>query len=213
MIKIEIKNRYTDSVIFEFSKEKNTIKKTVLEYIELNHNADLSYANLNNADLRNADLSYANLSNANLSNADLSNADLRNADLRNADLRNANLSNADLSKADLSYANLSNAYLSKADLSYAYLSKADLSYADLRYADLSNANLNYIISDLRFITVGCIGSSKRQTTYCFDSDIIWCGCFKGSLNQFELMVKKTHSNNEQYLKEYLNLISYIESLK
>ncbi len=63
-------------------------------------------ANLSNADLRNADLSNANLWGANLSNADLWNANLWGANLSNADLRNANLSNADLRNADLSNADL-----------------------------------------------------------------------------------------------------------
>jgi uncharacterized protein YjbI with pentapeptide repeats len=44
--------------------------------------ANLSYADLCNADLRNADLSYADLCNANLSYADLRDADLSHANLR-----------------------------------------------------------------------------------------------------------------------------------
>ena len=93
--------------------------------------ADLRYADLSNANLYNADLRYADLYNADLSNANLYNADLRYADLRYADLRNADLRYADLRYADLRYADLDNA-----DLRY-----ADLRYADLRYADLRNANL------------------------------------------------------------------------
>jgi len=115
-----------------------------------------------------------------------------------ADLRSADLSYADLSYADLSYADLSYADLSSADLRY-----ADLSYADLRYADL----------DKRYIQVACIGSRKGMTTYCFDDDIIWCGCWTGSLGEFTKRVKNTHKNNVQYLKEYLGFIKYIKSLK
>ena len=70
-VKIQIKNRLTGSILFEYEEEDNTIKDTLIEAVK------------NNADLR-----YADLRNADLSNADLSNADLRNADLRNADLRN-----------------------------------------------------------------------------------------------------------------------------
>ena len=58
--------------------------------------ADLSYANLHNADLRYADLSYANLRYADLSYADLHGANLRYADLRYANLRDAHLHNAQL---------------------------------------------------------------------------------------------------------------------
>jgi len=52
-----------------------------------------------------------------------------------------------------------------------------------------------------------------MTTYCFEDDIIWCGCFKGNLEEFEAKCKITHASNEQYLKEYLGFINYLKSLK
>lgn len=52
-----------------------------------------------------------------------------------------------------------------------------------------------------------------MTTYCFNDDIIWCGCFKGTLQEFENKVNETHKNNEQFLKEYLGAINYIKFLK
>ena len=97
-VKIQIKSVF-GRLLFEFEKENNTIKDTLLEAIKQGADlgyADLGYANLRNADLRNANLGYANLRNADLGYADLGNANLRNADLRNANLRNANLRNADL---------------------------------------------------------------------------------------------------------------------
>lgn len=63
----------------------------------------------------------ANLSFANLRDADLSYSDLRDADLFSADLRNANLYYANLRNANMCNANLRNAYLS-----YAYLRDAKL---------------------------------------------------------------------------------------
>jgi hypothetical protein len=87
MKKIEIKNRFTNKVIFSHECENNTIKITVEQAVKV-------HANLSNANLSNANLSNANLSSANLSNADLSNADLSNANLSNADLSNADLSNS-----------------------------------------------------------------------------------------------------------------------
>ena len=126
-------------------------------------------------------------------------------------------------RANLSYADLRYADLSSADLSYADLRYADLRYADLRYADLSSANLssanlssaNLSSANLskRYIQISCIGSAKRMTTYCFDDDVIWCGCFKGTLDEFEKQVNETHENEEQYLKEYLGFINYLRSLK
>ena len=56
-IKIEIRNRWTGSVVFEYTKEGNTIIETVSEAIRRD-------ANLSGADLRGANLSYADLCDA-----------------------------------------------------------------------------------------------------------------------------------------------------
>lgn len=120
--------------------------------------------------------------------ANLSYADLRNADLSYADLRRANLSNADLSDADLSDANLSD---------------ANLSYANLRGADLGNKH---------YISICGLGSARRMTTYLFEDDRIFCGCFKGTLAEFEAKVKETHGDNI-HAKQYDTLIDMINKLK
>ena len=114
--KIEIKSVF-GHLLFEFEKENNSVKETLLKAIKSGANligANLSCANLSGANLRSADLSYANLSNANLSNANLS----------GANLSNANLSGANLICADLIGANLSGANLSGADLSCAYYNES-----------------------------------------------------------------------------------------
>jgi len=52
MIKIEIKNRFTGSVIFEYTKENNTIKDTIEEAVRVGASLDgasLDGANLNRA--------------------------------------------------------------------------------------------------------------------------------------------------------------------
>lgn len=89
-IKIEIRNRWTGSVVFEYTKEKNTIAETVLEAVR--RGADLRGVDLSGADLHDANLSCAGLSCADLSCANLRGADLRGVDLRGANLRDANLS-------------------------------------------------------------------------------------------------------------------------
>ena len=104
--------------------------------------ADLSGANLNNANLSRAGLIGAELCGANLSNANLSRAGLIGADLNGADLSGANLSGANLSGADLIRADLSGADLSGANLRYANLSGANLRYTNFSRANLSHANLS-----------------------------------------------------------------------
>ena len=133
-IKLQIKNRWTGSLIFEYEKEDNTIKDTLLEAIE--SGADLRGAYLRDADLRGADLRGAYLRDADLRDADLCGAFLRFADLRDADLRGAYLRDADLCGAYLRGAYLRGADLRGADLCGAYLRGADLCDAYLRDADL-----------------------------------------------------------------------------
>ena len=126
-IKIEIRNRWTGSVVFEYTKEGNTITETVLDAIRRG-------ANLRDANLRDADLRDANLRDANLCDADLC----------DANLCGANLCGADLYGADLCDANLSGANLRDADLRGADLRGANLYGADLRGANLRNAKGCYL---------------------------------------------------------------------
>ena len=148
-IKIEIRNRWTGSVVFEYTKEGNTITETVLDAIRRGANlrdadlrdADLCGANLCDADLRDANLRDANLCGANLCDANLRSANLSGANLRDADLRCANLCGANLFGADLRGANLRDANLRDADLRGANLCDADLRGANLRDADLRGADL------------------------------------------------------------------------
>ena len=77
-IKIQIKNRWTGSILFEYEKENNTIKDTLTEAVKTN--ASLCGADLRGAYLRGADLRGAYLGDANLGNANLGGADLRGAE-------------------------------------------------------------------------------------------------------------------------------------
>ncbi len=76
---IDIKNRFTNEIIYSFTSENATIKDALLDAIK--NRANLSGANLSGADLSGADLSGAYLSGAYLSGADLSGAYLSGANL------------------------------------------------------------------------------------------------------------------------------------
>jgi len=136
-IKIEIRNRWTGSVVFEYTKEGNTITETVLDAIRRG-------ADLRDADLCGADLCDADLCGANLCDADLCDANLCGAYLCDANLRSANLSGANLRDADLRCADLCGANLCDADLRGADLRGANLYGADLRGANLRNAKGCYL---------------------------------------------------------------------
>jgi uncharacterized protein YjbI with pentapeptide repeats len=114
--------------------------------------ANLSRVLLNKSDLSRATLNKANLAGARLIGSNLSSAQLVGADLRNVVLENATLTGADLGEAKLNEAELYGARLNRAiaigaQLSYANLTKtdwqaADLSGAYLDHVNLANANLS-----------------------------------------------------------------------
>ena len=136
-IKISIKNRWTGSILFEYSSVGNTLAKTVTEALE-------GGANLYGANLRGANLRGANLYGANLREANLREANLRGADLRGANLYVANLRGANLRGADLRGANLYGANLYGANLRGANLREANLYVANLRGANLREAEGTYM---------------------------------------------------------------------
>ena len=84
----------------------------------------------------------------------------------------------------------------------AYLRGADLSGAYLReWGKLQNP------SDV--LIVGMIGSRHDYTTI-FHTDkgvFVRCGCFKGTLDEFETKVRVTHQGNK-HEKDYLALIQF-----
>ena len=193
--KIEIKSVF-GKLLFEYEKENNGLKDTVVEAVRCG-----------------AYLSGADLGGAYLSGADLRGAYLRGAYLRGADLRGAYLRGAYLSDADLGGADLSGADLRGADLRGAYLSDADLGGADLGGADLSGADLSdwgELTTTRDLLIVGPIGSRQDYTTIYHTSNGIFvaCGCFRGNIDEFAEAVKKTHADN-QHAHDYMALIDFV----
>ena len=172
--KIEIKSIW-GSILFEYEKENNSIKDTLIEAVN-------SGANLRGADLFGANLRGADLFGANLRGADLVGANLRGANLFGANLHGANLFGADLRGANLFGANL-------------------------RGAELGDWGKLQSYSDI--LIAGVIGSRYDYTTI-FHTDkgiFVQCGCFKGTLEEFEAKVKETHQGNN-HEKDYLALIQF-----
>ena len=149
------------------------------------------------ADLRGAGLIVANLIGANLTHAELAHANLRHANLRHADLTRANLRHANLRHADLTRANMV----------CADLTCADLDGANLTHADLTLAN----ITD-RIIQIGPIGSRKDYICYNATLDEMRCGCFFGTLTDFEEQVRKNHRTTK-HAREYLAMVRFLEEMR
>ena len=178
-MKIEIKNRY-GKVLFEHECEDNTIRKTLEEAVRRG---------------------------AYLGGADLGGAYLEGADLKGAYLGGAYLEGADLKGAYLKGAYLGGAYLKGAYLKGAYLGGAYLGGAYLGGAYLEDWGKIQSLNDI--LIVGAIGSRSAYTSL-FHTDkgiFVQCGCFKGSLEEFETKVKETHQGNK-HEKDYLAMIEF-----
>ena len=112
----------------------------------IDHQSDLSGANLSGLEIVNADITQATLAGANLAGSKIVNvqsrgASFERANLVKADLVGENLEGVDFRHADLSGADLSGANLRGANFMNANLSKAIFRQADLAGAYLINSNI------------------------------------------------------------------------
>ena len=103
-MKIEIKCRFSGSVLFTHEADKNSLKITVEAAIA--SGANLAGASLGGANLDGASLGGAYLARANLDGANLAGASLGGAYLAGANLDGANLDGEVLTKAPMSLLNL-----------------------------------------------------------------------------------------------------------
>jgi hypothetical protein len=105
--KFEIKNRWTDDVMFTaeldaaLKKESRGVQLGAAVRLAISADANLARANLADANLADANLADANLADANLAHANLAHANLARANLADANLAHANLADANLAHANL----------------------------------------------------------------------------------------------------------------
>ena len=191
-MKIQIKARFTGSVLFEHEEDGNTISITLQAAVK-------ARANLYGANLVGAYLDGANLVGANLARANLAGAYLDGAYLARANLDGANLDGANLYGANLVGANLARAYLARANLDGAYLDGANLARANLDGAYLDGANIYgaNLYGTRPVFQVGPIGS-RCSYLVSFITTVgikIKAGCFFGSRDEFAAKVEEEHGDS------------------
>jgi hypothetical protein len=177
-MKIEIKNRFTCKILFEFETENNTLKKTVEKSVK--EEANLERANLERANLVGANLVGANLEGADLERADLERANLERANLVGADLEEANLERANLERANLVGADLVGANLEGANLVGANLVGANLVGANLvgaKYKDIIIKKLSIFTGLYKYIAMAIISEDNKY--------YIQLGCYTRQLSDWD----------------------------
>jgi uncharacterized protein YjbI with pentapeptide repeats len=123
-------------------------------------NADLTGANLADADLK-----YGRLEGANLKDANLTNANLGWVNLQYANLEGTNLKSAYLKRANLNGANLSGSNLKYAILVWATLDNANFTGANLNYANLANIKG---IEKAIFVNTDFTGTNFKECSALYD---------------------------------------------
>ena len=110
-------------------------------------------------------------------------------------------------------ANLVRANLDGANLVRANLYGANLDGANLDGANLDGANLVRAKNFSKFISVGPIGSRNGYTYIHLQEDKIRCGCFTGTLKEFEKAVRRTHADAPVHLAGYLAVVAMAEAVR
>jgi hypothetical protein len=64
----------------------------------------------------------------------------------------------------------------------------------------------------RVINVGPLGSRNKITAYCVDIDYISCGCWNGTLAEFEKRVKEVYPDGQHH-DEYLAVIQMFKGVR
>jgi hypothetical protein len=105
-------------------------------------------------------------------------------------------------------ADMSGANLYKANLAQAYLCRADMSGA---IWNMDGTSENTDID--QFIFARGLGSRKDETQWDFKNDLLLCGCFTGSLEEFAAQIEETHRNNPIFLAEYRAMITFFKEVK
>ena len=221
-MKTQIKNRFTDEVLFECDVPDGL--ESGLHVRHAIEQATQQKANLRGANLRGANLVGANLGGAYLGVANLRGANLRGANLVGAYLDGANLGGANLVGANLDGANLVGANLVGAYLGGANLDGANLVGANLVGAYLGGANLdgaNLVGANLRgdikitgarpVFSIGPIGS-RQDSLIAFSTDQglrLKTGCFFGCMEKFRKALIAEHSMNK-HREEYEAALFLIE---
>ena len=197
-MKIEIKCRFSGSVLFSHKAEDNSMKLTLEAAVSDGANLDGAY------------LDGANLDGANLDGANLARAYLDGAYLDGAYLARANLDGAYLAGAYLAGAYLACAYLAGANLDGAYLARANLDGANLDGAKIKDDCT--LVGQRPIFQIGPIGSRCAYfAAYVTDKGLRFdAGCQRQITREvFEERLKDSHGDN-LHAKEYKAALALID---
>ena len=173
------------------------------------YNTRFEAANLSRANFDHADLESAVLRRANMTYVNLAEATTRRAHFTNATFEGAHFDGVDFTGSKLAKARLDGIHLGHGIV----LCWVDVRGTNIPLFGLAQTSLSETFTNKRYIQVVGIGSRKGTTTYIGEDDLLVCGCFSGTVDEFEAQVKKTYVHESQYFQESLGVIAYFRSLR
>lgn len=220
---IELKN-IKGKVLYSYTCENNNISKTLKQAVE--ENVYLNSVVLKDVTIENINLINLSLKGATLMNVVINNSSLEHSDLSDTKIFNSHFYNTSLAETNFSFASIINdtftdCYLSSAIFNDSFLQDVNFkgkiylyntSFLKIRYGRINLYDKGVVKNSHDVAYIGNIGSRNSYTNV-FNTDkgiFVSCGCFFGTLEEFEKEVLITHKYYPQYKKEYLDMIEYIK---
>jgi hypothetical protein len=65
----------------------------------------------------------------------------------------------------------------------------------------------------QFIFARALGSRNDEIQWDMKNDILLCGCFRGTIEEFAARVEETHKDNPVHLAEYRSMIRFFKDVQ
>lgn len=205
------------------------IQNKILDKINLS-GSTLYDVQLQDTSLKDANLDRVRMAGVNLADVDLSHATCCRVHIEDSVFHDTILYSTDFNDSCIENCYFENVYFCFAKLSHTYLYKSTLNKVDFSSGDLShiiidNCNLSAdcafgatclacsTITKQHIYQISCIGSSNRTTTFWADNDIVWCGCFKGTFQEWRDKIYRRYDRaSDRYRKQYTAALKYFAEL-
>lgn len=162
---------------------------------------DLAELNLNKRDLIDINISHSNLRNTKFFCSNLIRVDFYDSNLEGADFGNAKLNGIRFDCANLTLTDFNDAYIRCCGFIYSNLNKTNFNNATLYCIDIMESGLNkakfyltnlHMVNKADYVCIGNIGSRNDTTYYFYNIDRVICGCFDGTMEEFEEKVDREY---------------------
>lgn len=216
-------------------QELNNILELHRKYIDGDKKNGMK-ANLNYKDLRGLDFSNQNLIDISIAHSNLIRTNFSKSNLKGIKFCSSNLKFSNFGHTKLNGVNFDNADLTSLTFAESFIKHSSLCFSNLNKTDFTRAVLVdikiektkfdkaifletglYKIKESPYISIGNIGSRNDTTYYFYDINRVICGCFDGTIQEFEEKVEKRYGKCKTiddlcYWRSYMIAIDTLKKL-